>query len=348
MNRVFAAFESGGGPEDLTGLCLKLLSEQKKTWPDLHQGYEALKQIRERQIACKGFSVRLQFNPGRMKSSLANVENKAVNKRPCFLCRDNLPEEQRGIVFEKEYLILCNPAPVFPSHLTVCHQDHRRQSMSENVASFLQLIDNLGDPWIALYNGPKCGASAPDHLHFQAVMKGVMPIETEMNYPAASSGIWARGAIRSEKRLTEVRKANGVRLSRARGLGREILVLDGDDKAALGAALQDLLLALKRVLRSEEEAMMNVAAFSSKGKIHLLVFPRGKHRPEAFFREGDDRILVSPGVVEMGGVFVTPVERDFEKLDAAAVEAILKEVCLDEKIVDKVVEALLRKAKTRD
>jgi hypothetical protein len=133
MNRIFAAFESGRGPEDLTGLCLKLLSKQKKTWSDLHQGYEALKKIREREIACKGFSVRLQYNPGRMKSSLANVENKVVNVRPCFLCRDSLPEEQRGIAFQEEYLILCNPAPVFPSHFTVCHQDHRRQSMAENI-----------------------------------------------------------------------------------------------------------------------------------------------------------------------------------------------------------------------
>jgi hypothetical protein len=333
MTRVFAAFEGGRGSEDLAGLCLKLLSEQKKTWPDLHQGYEALKKIRERQIACKGFSVRLQFNPGRMKSSLANVENKVVSVRPCFLCRGSLPEEQRGIVLEKEYLILCNPAPVFPSHLTICHLEHRHQSVADNAHSFLQLINDLGDAWIVLYNGPKCGASAPDHLHFQAAMGGVMPIERE---------------IRLENRLALVRETDGVRLSRARGLGREILVLDGEDKGALTGALQDLLLALKTVLCSEEEAMMNVVGFRSKGKIYLLVFPRRKHRPDAFFRKGDDRIVVSPGVVEMGGVFVTPLERDFERLDAAAVEGILREVCLDEKIVDRVIEALLRQAKMRD
>jgi hypothetical protein len=325
MNRVFAAFESQRGPEDLTGLCLRLLSEQKKTWPDLRQGYEALERIREREIACSSFSVRLQYNPGRIKSSLADVDKKAVNARPCFLCRDNLPEEQMGIGFADGYLILCNPAPVFFSHLTISHREHRRQDMAGNVDAFLRLSDALGDAWIVLYNGPKCGASAPDHLHFQAVPKGSMPIEAE---------------ITKENKLMRVRETDGIQLSRAVSLGREILVLDGDDRAPLAAALKDVLLALKATLRAEEEPMMNMIGFMDKGKKRLLVFPRRKHRPDAFFREGDDRIVISPGVVEMGGVFVTPAERDFGRLDAAAVEGILREVCLDERIVDKVLEAL--------
>jgi hypothetical protein len=328
MSRIFAAFESGQGLEHLTRLCRGLLSEQKKTWPDLRQGYEALKLTREREIACRGFSVRLQYNPGRIKSSLANVERKAVDARPCFLCRDSLPEEQKRILYGKEYLILCNPAPVFPSHLTVCHVDHRSQSMAKNIEAFLQLIGDLGDDWMVLYNGPKCGASAPDHLHFQAVPRGNMPIEKE---------------IMEAERLRPIRRFGDVLLSRATGLGREILVLDGDVEAALSSAMQEVLFALKSVLLSEEEAMMNVAGFGSKGKMRLLVFPRAKHRPDAFFKEGDDRIVVSPGAVEMGGVFITPVERDFERLDALVVGGILREVCLDRSVVDRAVERLLRR-----
>jgi hypothetical protein len=328
MNRIFAAFESRQNSNDLTRLCLDLLSQQKKTWSDLHQGYEALDKVREREIACRGFSVHLQYNPGRINSSLADVDKKTVSVRPCFLCRNNLPEKQRGIVFEKEFLILCNPAPVFPSHLTICHREHRPQSMAENAVTFLQLIADLGDAWILLYNGPKCGASAPDHLHFQAVERGSMPIETQ---------------IIEENRLDTIREARGVQLSRARGLGREILVLDGDDRDALAVGLIDVLFTLKAILLSDEEAMVNVVGFHSMGKTRVLVFPRKKHRPEVFFRAGDDRIVVSPGAVEMGGVFVTPVERDFERLDAPTVEGILEEVCLDEKIMDRVIEALLRK-----
>ena len=327
MNRIFAAFESRQSPDDLTRLCFDLLSQQKKTWPDLRQGYEALNKVMEREIACRGFSVHLQYNPGRINSSLANVEKKTVSVKPCFLCRNNLPEEQRGIVFEKEFLILCNPAPVFPSHLTICHREHRPQSMAENAGTFLQLIEDLGDAWILLYNGPKCGASAPDHLHFQAVERGNMPIETQ---------------IIEENRLDIIQEARGVQLSRARELGREILVLDGDDRGGLAVGLKRVLFALKAIVHSEEEAMMNMVGFHRMGKTRLLVFPRKKHRPETFFREGDDRIVVSPGAVEMGGVFVTPVERDFKRLDAATVEGILKEVCLDGKVVDRVAGALSR------
>ena len=327
MNRIFAVFENGQSPGELTRLCLDFLSEQKKAWPDLRQGYEMLKQMREREIVCGGFSVHLQYNPGRIVSSLASVEKKAVSVRPCFLCQNNLPEKQREIILEKDYLILCNPAPVLSSHLTICHREHRPQSLLENVGSFLRLIEAFGSSWTILYNGPRCGASAPDHLHFQAVKRGSMPIEED---------------IFKKDRVDTIREVDDVQVSRAKGLGREILILDGEHRKALTRELKNILLALKRVLPSEKEAMINVLGLRSEGKTRLLVFPRRKHRPEAFFKEGGDRIIVSPGAVEMGGIFVTPVERDFDRLDAPAVKGILNEVCLEGEVMDAVTEALAR------
>jgi ribosomal protein S18 acetylase RimI-like enzyme len=320
-----ATFDGGGSLKNLPGFCLELLSEQKKVWQDLREGYESLKDVRERDVPCRGFSVRLQHNPGRIKSSLAGVGEENSNERRCFLCLDHLPEGQKGILYQSDYLILCNPMPVASSHFTVSHLDHRGQDIAEHIDIFLQLMADFGSGWTILYNGPKCGASAPDHLHFQAVPSGQMPIEKE---------------IRGEKRLTLMTQGDGVLLYRLRDLGREVIILDGDDPMAVGVAFKGFQNALKKVLLLNEEPMMNIAGFYKERKWRLVIFPRRKHRPDAFFREGDARVVVSPGVIDMGGLLITPVERDFDRLDAASVEGIYVEVSLEGKTVEKAIAAM--------
>ena len=323
IHKTYATFDEGKG---LPELCLDLLSEQKKTWRDLRDGYESLKAVRERYLPCKGFTVRLQYNPRRIKSSLADVDKKNANERRCFLCLDNLYEGQKGILYQNEYLILCNPMPVFSSHFTVSHLDHRAQAITEYIDTLLQLLTDFGSEWMVLYNGPKCGASAPDHLHLHAALSGQMPIEKE---------IW------DEKRLTRIRQADGAFLYRGRNLGREVIILEGEDPIALGNAFKHFLNALKKVLLLDEEPMMNIAGFYRERKWRLVIFPRRKHRPDAFFREGDDQIVVSPGVIDMGGVLITPVKKDFEQLDGAAVEVIYKEVTLEGDNVERAIDALV-------
>jgi ribosomal protein S18 acetylase RimI-like enzyme len=328
--KTYTTFDGGESLKNLPGLCLELLSEQKKAWLDLREGYESLKDVRERDVPCRGFSVRLQHNPGRIKSSLASVGEKNANERRCFLCLDHLPEGQKGILHRSEYLILCNPMPVFSSHFTVSHLDHRLQAIAEHIDTFLQLMADFGYGWTVLYNGPKCGASAPDHLHFQAGPSGRMPIEKE---------------IRGEKRLTLMTQVDGVLLYRVRDLGREVIILEGDDPMAVGIAFKGFLSALKKVLLIEEEPMMNIAGFyrernGEERKWRLVIFPRQKHRPDAFFREGDARVVVSPGVIDMGGVLITPMEKDFERLDATSVEGIFEEVSLEGKIVGKAIDTM--------
>ena len=324
--KTYAAFDGRGNLQTLPGLCLELLSEQKKAWDDLREGYELFGQGRERKIQCTGFSVRLQYNPGRMRSSTAPVGDRDRNDRPCFLCLNHLPEAQKGILYRGEYLILCNPMPVFSSHFTVSHLDHRPQTITEHVDNYLQLIADLGPGWTVLYNGPKCGASAPDHLHFQAIPSGQMPIEKEM---------------RDEKRLALMTKVDdGVALYRVRGLGREAMVLEGDHSITLGNAFKRFLDALKKVLLVDEEPMVNIAGYHEERTWWLVIFPRRKHRPAAFFREGDARMMVSPGVIDMAGFLITPVERDFDRLDAAAVEGIYREVSLEGKTVERAMDPL--------
>jgi ribosomal protein S18 acetylase RimI-like enzyme len=324
--KTYTTFDGGESLETLPKLCLELLSEQKKAWLDLREGCESLKDVREREVSCGGFSVRLQHNPGRIKSSLADVGEKNVKEKRCFLCLDHLPEGQKGILYRSEYLILSNPMPVFSSHFTVSHLDHRLQAIAEHINTLFRLMADFGSGWTILYNGPKCGASAPDHLHFQAAPSGQMPIEKE---------------IREEKRLTLMTQDDGVFLYRVRDLGREVIILEGDDSMAVGDVFKGFLNALKRVFLIDEEPMMNIAGFHETRKWRLVIFPRRKHRPDAFFREGDARVVVSPGVIDMGGVLITPVEKDFQRLDAAAVESIYGEVSLEGKTVEGAIEAMV-------
>jgi hypothetical protein len=311
--KTYAVFDRREPSQDLSELCIKLLSEQKKTWPDLAQGYETLNNIRAREILCNGFSVRVQHNPGRARSTLADVGEKSVNERPCFLCIGNLPADQKGILYQKEYLILCNPMPVFSGHFTIARLVHQPQAIAEHIDTFLQLMGDFGDSWSILYNGPRCGASAPDHLHFQAIPAGKMPIEKE---------------ITGEKGLVEITQIDSVRISRAKGLGRETIVLESDGPTAMASVFKSIMTTLKSALNGDQEPMMSVAGFRDGNKWLLVVFPRAKHRPEAFFRQGTDRVVVSPAVIEMGGVLVTPLEKDYKRLDESVVEAIFREVSL--------------------
>jgi hypothetical protein len=323
--KTYATFDGVVNSKPLGELCLDLLSEQKKVWPDLMKGYESLKDRRERDIPCGEFSVRIQHNPGRMKSSTANVSKKGVEGRDCFLCLDRLPEEQKGILYRNEYLILCNPAPILTDHLTVSHVDHRPQAVAEHIETFLRLMTDFGSGWVVLYNGPRCGASAPDHLHFQAALSGQMPIAKD---------------IREQKKLVLIKQMEGVLFYRVEGLGREVVILEGEDPLAVATAFNRLLKALGRSLLLDEEPMMNIAGLHKDRKWRLAIFPRRKHRPDVFFKEGNDRVVVSPGVIDMAGILVTPVERDFERLDAAAVEGIYKEVSLEGEVVEKALSAL--------
>jgi len=282
--KTYSTFEGEERGKRLPDLCLELLSEQKKTWPDLRRGSESLRDIRERDVLCRGFSVRLQHNPERIKNTLADIAQTNANERRCFLCLDHLPKSQKGVLYRSEYLILCNPRPIFPAHFTVSHLKHRPQAISEEIHTLLRLLAEFGSGWTVFYNGPKCGASAPDHLHFQAAPSGQMLIERE---------------ICEEKRLTPS-WISGVLLYRQRDLGREVVVMEGDDPIAVERVFEGLLDALRGVLFLDEEPMINVAGFHEGEKWRLVIFPRRKHRPDAFFREGDARVAVSPGLIDMG------------------------------------------------
>jgi hypothetical protein len=190
-------------------------------------------------------------------------------------------------------------------------------------------MSDLGSGWTVLYNGPKCGASAPHHFHFQAALSGKMPIEKDLS---------------EEKKYSLVRHLDGALLYRVKDLGREVIVLEGRDPTALKEVFRRLLHALRKILLVGDEPMINMAGFYEEKKWRLVIFPRRKHRPDVFFKEGEARRVISPGAIDMGGLLITPVVQDFERLDAVAVEGVYKEVSLEGTIVEKAIDTIPQKA----
>jgi len=322
QRRLFAIYPGDGDPLPLAAMAAGLLDAQKKTWPGLAEGCASLEAVRVREIRGGSWRVKVQFNPRRIVSSGALLDPESVRRRPCFLCGEHLPPEQRTILYRETYLVLCNPFPILPGHLTIANLRHLPQSLLNNRVMFLRLAADFGPRMVVFYNGPRSGASAPDHLHFQAAPAGLLPVENEILAPG---------------NRTRVGERDGAVLWRTVGLGRGIIVIEGEDAGGVAAALGEVIAALGRSASSGDEPMMNLLCTYTGQCWRLMIFPRRKHRPDAYFREGEERLLVSPGAVDMGGIIVTPREEDYCALDADLIWGIFREVAYD----DAAVETLL-------
>lgn len=313
QRRYAAVFDGRGETPPLADLALGLLARQKEEWPALRKGYAALDGVRTRLIRGGGWGVQVQFNPQRIVSSGANLDPESLRRRPCFLCPGNLPPEQQAILYRDDWFVLCNPMPIFPGHLTIAHQRHLSQSLADHLGAFLRLAEDFGPGMTVFYNGPLSGASAPDHLHFQAAPAGLMPVEQEI--PAAPESGGDRDA--------------GVTIRNVAGLGRGLLVIEGREKRVVIASAQKAIAAIGAVATADPEPPLNLLCTFTDGGWRLILFPRRKHRPAAYFREGSGRLLISPGAVDMGGIIITPREEDFLKLTPGLVAGIFWEVAFD-------------------
>lgn len=323
--QIFAIFEGDEGDSALSSLCHDLLAEQKASWSQLRQGYQALKAAEIRDVSCPGYTLKVQWNPQRIVSSAARVDPASIRARPCFLCRKNLPEAQRAILYRKEYVVLCNPAPIFSQHYTISHVHHRPQSIEPALTVFLALMRDFSPQFTVLYNGPRSGASAPDHQHFQAAPAGSMPVEAD---------------IRADGKLQLLKRKDGVDVFKAVGLGRAILVLKGARQDDVAFALLNAIAAMRAAFQTVDEPMMNLLGSYEEDHWMILIFPRGRHRPKVYDLKGEAQILITPGAVDMGGLFITPMEKDFRTVDAELINNIFQDVSVDEKAMAWVVDAL--------
>ncbi|MDP4115469.1 MAG: DUF4922 domain-containing protein [Bacteroidota bacterium] len=295
----------------------KLLNEQKLTWPQLAEGYSLLDSVKVKTFEFDGFTIKVQFNNGRLTSSSAKVDPASIKERKCFLCPQNLPDEQKGIYYKNDFVILSNPFPIFKEHFTIPKLQHTPQRIVGSINSLLSLAKDLGLYYTVFYNGPKCGASAPDHLHFQAGNKDFMPIDNEYENLKSEHG---NNLISSEN--IEIFSVND-------GL-RKFISLESKDEFKLTKKLLKVFDIISIVNPSDIETMMNILVnYSDENGWRVIVFPREKHRPSHYFAEGDNNILLSPASVDVGGVCITPLEKDFNKIDKEILRQIFAEVMMN-------------------
>lgn len=302
----------------------KLILEQQKDWELAKKNYAGLKNVKVRTLPFDGFDMLVQFNPERIRSSAAKVDAKSIEERPCFLCQHHLPKEQVGIPVLEKYVILVNPFPIFPEHLTIPHLDHIDQRIEGNLEDMLDLAKTL-EEFTVFYNGPKCGASAPDHFHFQAGIKRFMPLERD----------YKKGSF-----FHYTKSVNRVDVIKWTGYLRTILTFSGRDKHQITLLAEKLFGELKKLNPEESEPMLNILASYENSRWTVHIFPRKLHRPWQYFESGDDQILLSPASVDLGGVLITPREEDFNKISMIDVQDILEQVCVPEQQFDEVISIL--------
>lgn len=299
-----------------------LFERQLAVWQQAKENYEALSHVAVKNFKLGDVPVKVQFNPARIVSSAAKVDVKSIKERKCFLCGANRPQIQEGIPFHgkrREYTVLVNPFPIFPRHLTIPDVEHVDQVIGcdgERFEDMLSLAELLDD-FLIFYNGPKCGASAPDHMHFQGGNKGFLPLEYDY-------GILKKRLIHS---------CCGASVYTVENYLKSVVAIEADNKEAAVNVFKRIYNSLV-IKDGEKEPMLNILAWSvGKGeerKYVSIIFMRDKHRPSHYFAEGDANILLSPASVDMGGVFITPLEKDFAKISEKNLVEITDEVEIDD------------------
>ncbi|MCL3782044.1 DUF4922 domain-containing protein [Prolixibacteraceae bacterium JC049] len=300
---------------------VELLEEQKQNWSLAGQNYNGLKSVKEKLFQFEGFVMKVQFNPERIRSSAAKVDKQSIARRACFLCAENRPKEQNGILLENGFQILVNPFPIFKQHFTIVHQEHTNQQFDTYIPQFLELAKLMSGHSV-FYNGPKCGASAPDHMHFQAGENGFMPVEEEFS---------------ALKTVSKKLLSGKVNVWAANNYLRKMVVIEEKEKNEVEKQIRKFFHQLKQLQPMEDEPLLNAIANYADGSYRVFLFPRKAHRPSQFFAEGEEQLLISPASVDFGGVFITPREEDFNKIKAEDIADIFRQVTLSDEEFEKAV-----------
>jgi len=305
--------------EEISDRVKELLDSQVKKWNLASVNYRLLANVRTREIDFNDFRLLVQFNPERIRSSAAKVDTKSIEERPCFLCEMNRPPEQTGVDFSDDMVILVNPFPIFPKHLTIPSEEHILQRIKNNFGKMLDLAKSLPE-FVIFYNGPECGASAPDHLHFQAGNKGFLPIEKDFE---------------DKRLLTQMKSDRHFETWQWKHYLRGIISLHGSNVEMIMKSFNDIYEGLSEIQQGKPEPMLNILVYFADGRWIVHIIPRKLHRPSQYFAEEEKKILLSPASVDLGGVLIVPREEDFEKITAEDISDIFRQVCLDDSEINK-------------
>ena len=297
----------------------RFFNRQMEQWELARNNFRNLYNVEQRSLSIDGNTLRVQFNPARIVSTGARIDKKSIAKRPCFLCRKNRPEEQMTKIIDKDFEILVNPYPILPVHFTIPMRSHQPQAILGCYSEIHRILTSWPE-LVVFYNGPKCGASAPDHCHFQAGCSGFLPIQT--------------GWQRYSRNMTELYStAEGDSISIINEYPTPALLIRSHSQKTDAELFKVVYKALPHN-PGDSEPMMNLVCWRTEDTFFTVVFARGKHRPDCYPQpEGaaeDASFMISPGALDMAGLIITPRKEDFDRLTAEKAIAILKEVSLDD------------------
>jgi hypothetical protein len=316
------------GQKDYSSAVDYLFNSQLKSWSLMNKNYDALKNIHTKSFWFEGMKLIMQFNPERIISTSAKVDESSIANRACFLCTENLPEEQKGILLRDDFILLCNPYPIFPQHFTIASLDHKPQQISDSLNEFLEISKLLSPNYTMIYNGPACGASAPDHLHFQAGTRQSIPIENDIQQMKNDFG----KIVYENELMTTTFITDGL---------RRIIFIESTDRSHLEKTFRKIFKEYENLNSAEPEPMMNLLCTHNKEfGWNVVIFLRSKHRPECFYKDDPDKILISPAAVDLGGLIVAPREDDFIRADKELLKKIFNEVSLDQKTFSLLAEKI--------
>ena len=300
----------------------RFFNRQLEVWTDARHRFRDLKHVETRQFSDQ---LKLQWNPARIVSTGARIDKKTLGERPCFLCDKNRPKEQMSKQIDEKFHLLVNPFPILPVHFTIPARKHQPQLIYKNYGEMHRFI-SLHSDLMVFYNGPKCGASAPDHLHFQAGTNGILPLQTN----------WQR----LSRNLTDIISLNDEeKISVVRDFIVPAFVIISKSAESDEALFRRLYKAMPQ-RGDETEPMMNIISWRKGEEFISVVIPREKHRPEAYFAEGDTQFVVSPGALDMSGLIITPREEDFRKLTEEKALSLLQECGVSEEKMNAIIAKL--------
>lgn len=300
----------------------RFFNRQLEVWTDARHRFRDLKHVETRQFSDQ---LKLQWNPARIVSTGAKIDKKTLGERPCFLCDKNRPKVQMSKQIDEKFHLLVNPFPILPVHFTIPARKHQPQLIYKNYGEMHRFI-SLHSDLMVFYNGPKCGASAPDHLHFQAGTNGILPLQTN----------WQR----LSRNLTDIISLNDEeKISVVRDFIVPAFVIISKSAESDEALFRRLYKAMPQ-RGDETEPMMNIISWRKGEEFISVVIPREKHRPEAYFAEGDAQFVVSPGALDMSGLIITPREEDFRKLTEEKALSLLQECGVSEEKMNAIIAKL--------
>ena len=292
---------------------------QLASWPLARKNYERLQNVIYRTIDFNGFQIHVQHNPDRIQSAVAKIDEQSLKARACFLCKENMPAEQASFDYNSTLDIRVNPYPIFERHYTVPAKSHTPQLIKGHFKDMLTIAQTYPD-YTVFYNGPKSGASAPDHFHFQLAARHIMPLETDV-HTCPKEILWNP-------------ESSQITIESINNYLRKNIILHSNNREQLIDIFEKLLSLAGKIIPNDPEPMMNLFAWFENQEWWIVMFPRRQHRPWQFFAEGDENILFSPGCVDFAGLIISPREKDFNRLNTSLLEELFSQLTLTDEQFD--------------